>query len=619
MRNQYTWWQYSIIGIVVLIGMVYALPNLFGQNPSVQISPVRAAITLDDSLYSRVLSELETEGLPVVSAELEGQRLLVRFLDTDTQLKAADVLSGMLEARDYTVAHNLAPATPDFMQSLDMEPMNLGLDLRGGLHFLIEVDMQAAIQKAEQSYAEAMRIFLREQTIRYAAVGIDSGGGVRLSLRSPEQHDEAVKALRGEFPQLQISDSAPGEDIVLTMTEAEIEEKRQFALQQNITTIRNRVNELGVAEPVVQRQGDNRIVVQLPGMQDTAGAKRILGATATLEFRLVDEDNDPQQVLRTGRTPLNSQLFYENGQPRLLQKRVLLTGEYITDAASGIDQQTGRPAVFITLDGKGANRFENATKDNIGKLLAVLFIENKTIVKRVDGKEIREPLKTEDVINVAEIMDRLSSRFQITGLDSTTEARNLALLLRAGALAAPITIVEERTVGPSAGKDNIRQGYNSALIAFALVLLFMAFYYRRFGMVSDLALIINVVLIIAVLSMLQATLTLPGIAGVILTMGMAVDANVLIFERVREELKMGNSPQAAIHTGFSRALGTILDANITTFIAAIVLFSFGTGPIKGFAVTLSIGIVSSVFTAVVAARGAINYMYGGRNLQTLPI
>lgn len=619
MLNQYAWWKYLIIAIVLLIGIIFALPNLFGEDPAIQISPARATQTLDDAFYKRVLSVLDSEDIEHKSSQLTEQQLLIRFSNTEVQLKAADILRLEL-GRDYVVALNLAPSTPGFMQSLGLSPMYLGLDLRGGVHFLMEVDMEAAIRQVEEGYIETLRGQFREERVRYAGLLRDPTGGIKVSLRNAADLEKARDVIRSELPTLQVEQSEQGLELKLTLTEEEILEKRDFALKQNMTTLRNRVNELGVAEPTIQQQGQDRIVVQLPGVQDTARAKEILGATATLEFRLVDEDNDPREAASSGRTPLKSELFYErNGQPWLLLKQIIITGDYIIDAASGIDQQSGSPAVFINLDGKGARRMENGTKDNIGRLLAVVFIENKTESKLVDGEVIQEKYQVKDVINVATIQDRLSRRFQITGLDSTTEARNLALLLRAGALAAPITIVEERTVGPSAGQENIDQGFTSALMAFALVLLFMALYYRMFGLVSDLALIINVILIIAFLSLLQATLTLPGIAGIILTMGMAVDANVLIFERIREELKLGNSPQAAIHTGFDRAFGTILDANITTLIAAIVLFSFGTGPVKGFAVTLSIGILTSMFTAVMAARGIVNFMYGGRRLETLPI
>lgn len=618
MLNQYAWWKYLIIAAVVVIGGIYALPNVFGEDPAVQISPSRATISIDQDLYKRVENKLQGEKITFKGLEMTENRLLARFSDTETQLKAADILKETL-GRDFVVALNLAPATPALLQSMGLSPMYLGLDLRGGVHFLMEVDMAAVLELSEQSYVETVRTLLRGEKVRYVTVGRDPNGGVRVTFKDPLEKDKALSVLDDELPNLQI-DETGGLGLRLAMTEQELQEKRQSALQQNITILRNRVNELGVAEPIIQRQGDDRIVVQLPGVQDTARAKEILGATATLEFRMVDEDNDAAQAATTGRIPLGSRLYNQrNGGPILLQKRVMLTGDYITDAASGLDSQSGSPAVFITLDGKGAKRFENATKDNIGKLMAVVFIENKTETRRVEGKLQRASFKVEEVINVATIRDRLSRRFQITGLDSTQEARDLALLLRAGSLAAPIEIVEERTVGPSAGQENIDQGFRSALIAFLLVLMFMGFYYRLFGLVSDLALVVNVVLIIAALSMLQATLTLPGIAGIILTMGMAVDANVLIFERIREEIKIGNSPQAAIHTGFDKAFSTILDANVTTLIAAIVLFSFGTGPVKGFAVTLSIGIVTSMFTAIMGTRSVINLIYGGRQVKALAI
>jgi len=621
MLNQYEWWKYLIIGLVVVIGLIYALPNVFGEDPAVQVSASRASVTVDQALHQRVVSALERENVAYKRLELDTVqgRLLVRFSDTEVQLKAADVVKAAL-GRDYVVALNLAPSTPGFMQALGLQPMYLGLDLRGGVHFLMEVDMNAVLTQAEQSYVEEIRTLLRNEKVRYTTVSPDtSNPGVLVAFKDAAEQAKAKEVLRSDLPNLQLSET-DNLDLRLTLSEQDIEEKRQLALQQNLTTLRNRVNELGVAEPIIQRQGNNRIVVQLPGVQDTARAKEIIGATATLEFRLVYEGGDPAQAAATGRTPVSARLYRErDGRPILLQRRVMLTGDYIVDAASGLDQQSGGPAVFITLDGKGANRFEDATKDNIGKLMAVVYIENKTETRQVNGESERVSFIVEEVINVATIRDRLGRRFQITGLDSTQEARNLALLLRAGSLAAPIEIIEERTVGPSAGRENIDQGFRSAAIAFLLTLGFMSFYYRRFGMVSGAALITNVILIIAALSLLQATLTLPGIAGIILTMGMAVDANVLIFERIREELKVGNSPQAAIHTGFDKAFSTILDANVTTLIAAIVLFGFGTGPIKGFAVTLSLGILTSMFTAIMGARGIINYFYGGRRLETLPI
>ena len=621
MLNQYAWWKYLIIGLVTLVSIVYALPNLFGEDPAVQISASRATVAVDQTLQNRVAGRLAAEKLVYKRMEMASDRLLVRFEDTDTQLKAADLLKEML-GRDFVVALNLAPATPAFIQALGLRPMYLGLDLRGGVHFLMEVDMDAVLKQVEEGNIDAIRALLRNEKVRYVTVGREGTGGVLVSFREAAERDKAYPLLRKEFPALDIN-PAEGADsfgIRLTLSPQLLLEKRRFALQQNITTLRNRVNELGVAEPIIQQQGDSRIVVQLPGVQDTARAKEILGATATLEFRLVDEEGDATQAAASGRIPLNSRLYKErNGRPILLQKRVLLTGDYITDAASGLDQQTSGPAVFITLDGQGAKRFEDATKDNIGKLMAVVFIENKTETRRVDGEVRKTPITVEEVINVARIRDRLGRRFQITGLEGTKEARDLALLLRAGALAAPIEIIEERTVGPSAGRENIAQGFRSAIIAFIVILAFMGLRYRLFGMVANLALAVNIVLIVATLSILQATLTLPGIAGIVLTMGMAVDANVLIYERIREELRLGNTPQAAIHAGFDKAFATILDSNLTTLIAAVVLFGLGTGPIKGFAVTLSIGIITSMFTAVMGARGLINYIYGGRRVERLSI
>jgi preprotein translocase subunit SecD len=442
-----------------------------------------------------------------------------------------------------------------------------------------------------------------------------------VSFRDGSVRDSASELIRSQFPDLVLEarDSETGAVIRANLSEQGAEEVRRFALQQNITTLRNRVNELGVAEPVIQQQGRHRIVVQLPGVQDTARAKEILGATATLEFRMVHQDHSVEDAV-AGRVPVGAKLFRErNGRPILLKRSVMLTGDYITDAASGIDQQGGSPSVFITLDGKGARIFSKRTRDQIGRPMGVVFIENKSQTKIIEGKEVKERWTVEEVINVATIRDQLGKRFQITGLDSTEEARDLALLLRAGALAAPIEIVEERTVGPSLGRENIDQGKNSVVIGFIAVLAFMALYYGVFGLVADLALTFNLLIIVAVLSMLQATLTLPGIAGIVLTVGMAVDANVLIFERIREEIRNGNTPQASIHSGYEKAFSTIADANITTLIAALVLFGFGTGPIKGFAITLSIGIATSMFTAIMGTRAVINLIYGGRRVKSLSI
>ncbi len=616
--NQYPWWKYLLIGLVMLWGLIFALPNLFGEDPAVQISGARANIAIDAAFQEKVAALLDTDKLLHKRLELEGDRLLIRFADPEDQLKAADILKDRL-GRDYIVALNLASSTPGFLRAMGLSPMYLGLDLRGGVHFLMQVDMDATIKQIEEGYVDEIRGRLRNDKIQYTSVGRAAGGGVQVEFKDSAERDKAMDLLHKDLPNLQQTEPGPS-SLKLTLSEREIKEKRDFALQQNITTLRNRVNELGVAEPIIQQQGSDRIVVQLPGVQDTARAKEILGATATLEFRLADEENDWNQAASTGRPPINSRLYKDrHGRPVLLQKRVMLTGDAIVDASSGLDSQSGGPAVFITLDGKGAKRMDDATKDNIGKRMAVVFIENKTETKRVDGELKKTAYTVEEVINIATIRDRLGRRFQITGLDSTREARDLALLLRAGALVSPIEIIEERTIGPSAGKENIAQGFQAAFISFLVIGAFMTWRYKWFGMIANTALAANVVLIIAALSMLQATLTLPGIAGIVLTMGMAVDANVLIYERIREELRNGTSPQAAIHGGFHRAFDTILDSNMTTLIAAIMLFGFGTGPIKGFAVTLSIGIVTSMFTAVTGSRALVNLFYGGRKLQKLSV
>ncbi len=473
----------------------------------------------------------------------------------------------------------------------------------------MQVDVNAVKRQSDERFVSELRSALREEKIRYRSVARDPAGGINVQFLSAEVMARGLDLIGADFADLAEtgrSDASSFQVHLLPSDEYLLEAKRT-ALKQNLTTLRNRVNELGVAEPVIQQQGDSRIVVQLPGVEDPTEAKKIIGATATLEFRLVHLDGDPEAAV-AGKVPVSAKLYYErNGNPLLLKKRVMLTGEYIIDASSGIEQQSGQPAVFITLDGKGARIFSRATREEIGKPMAVVYIEQQ------QGRPV------EEVINVATIRDELSKRFQITGLDSTEEARNLALLLRAGALAAPIEIIEERTVGPSLGEDNIERGLNSVLIGLALVLVFMAVYYKVFGLVADVALIVNVVLVVALLSMLQATLTLPGTAGIVLTVGMADDANVLIFQRIKEELANGNSPQASIHAGYEKAFSTIADANITTLIAAIVLFSFGTGPIKGFAVTLSLGIVTSMFTAIIGTRALINLIYGNRRLKKIAI
>jgi len=616
--NQYSIWRYLLILAVLLVGVIYALPNLYGEDPALQISGTRSG-TVDSSTAETIAATLKSANIPVKSIEPGEDRLLIRFKDTEAQIKAVDYVKSVL-GTDYVVALNLAPATPAWLGKLNALPMYLGLDLRGGVHFLLEVDMDAAVDLAIERYMGELRTILREAKIRYASIRAESGG-VRILFRSAADRDKAHDVIRNESPTLQLEDYDEGERIGLLASpnEQETRDIRQFALQQNILTLRNRVNELGVAEPVIQQQGTQRIVVQLPGVQDTAQAKRILGATATLEYRAVDIEHDVAQAV-AGKVPAGSRLYRDrDGNPVLLKKSVIATGDQIINARSGFDQQSGTPNVTVMLDAKGARSMLKFTKENVGKPMAVVFIENRTETKLVDGKPVKTSAKVEEVVSVATIRDVFSKRFQTTGLDSPSEAHELALILRSGALAAPIDIVEERTVGPSLGKDNIQQGFNSVVIGFVAVLVFMALYYRVFGLVADIALAMNLVLIVAILSMLQATLTLPGIAGIVLTVGMAVDANVLIFERIREEMRNGNSPHASIQAGYEKAFSTIADANITTLIAAIVLLSYGTGPIKGFAVTLSIGIVTSMFTAIMGTRAVINLIYGGRRIARLMI
>jgi len=615
--NHYPLWKNLLIVAVILVGGLFAIPNLFGDDPAVQVSAERNA-PVDIALMSRVEEALTKASITYKRAELNEGRLMVRFADAKTQLVAKEVISDAVKD-GYIVALNLAATTPSWLASLGAEPMNLGLDLRGGVHFLMEVDMDAALKQALNSYASEFRTLLRDEKIRYKKIDINTNK-VIVTFRSVEHRDQAQTKMKREYNQLEVNllEEAIAPSLAFNLTEVALREIRSTALQQNIITLRNRINELGVAEPTVQQQGDNRIVVQLPGVQDTAQAKKILGATATLEFRLVDFEHDVQDALN-GRVPANSKLYQRrNGQAILLNKRVMLTGEHIINAASTLDQN-GSAAVSITLDGKGARAFSNITRDNIGNPMAVVFIESKAETREIDGEMVKIRRQMPEVINVATIRDQLSKKFQITGLDSTTEARDLALLLRAGALAAPIEIVEERTVGPSLGQDNIDKGFQSVMIGFVFVLVFMALWYRVFGLVANLALAANLVLIVALLSMLQATLTLPGIAGIVLTVGMAVDANVLIFERIREELRAGNSPQASINAGYGKAFSTIADANITTLIAAIVLFGFGTGSIKGFAVTLSLGILTSMFTAIMGTRAVVNLIYGHKTRPSLSI
>jgi preprotein translocase subunit SecD len=616
--NHYAGWKNALIAVFLFISALYALPNIFGSDLSVQISSTgENPITESDA--EKVESILRKENIQAKSVDMVNRRVLVRFNDSETQLNAKEVLKEGL-GRNYVTALNLAPAIPSWLSSLGGKAMSLGLDLRGGVHFLLEVDMNEVVRMANDRYYNELRNILREDRL-YKRIKIENQS-LNVEFKTLDAKLKGDELVRKDLSDLVIKANVESNSnsSIYEMSDSAKRDAKLAALKQNITTLRNRVNELGVAEPIIQQQGLDRIVVQLPGVQDTARAKEILGAVATLEFRLVDEKNDPQTAIQSGKVPLGSKLFYfKNGTPLLLKTRVIATGENITGAASGVDQESNSPMVNITLDNAGGRAMLDTTKKHINERMAVVFIENKVESVEKNGKIEKKRSQTKDIINAATIRGTFSSRFQVTGLDSAREARNLALLLRAGSLSAPIEIIEERTVGPSLGADNIERGFISVIIGFFLVLVFMFYKYRLFGMVANVALTLNLVMIVAFLSLLQATLTLPGIAGIVLTVGMAVDANVLIFERIKEELANGTRIQKAIDSGYEKALLTIADANITTLIAAVVLFSFGTGPIKGFAVTLSIGIITSMFTAIIVSRAIINKIYGGKKITELAL
>ena len=626
--NTYPLWKYLLILGVVISGMIFALPNLYGEDPAIQISARRAA-TVDTATLKSVQNLLQHNGIEYLSTELDEKGLNVRFADSEIQLKARDRVQQEL-GDDYTVALNLLPATPTTLRAIGGEPMYLGLDLRGGVHFLMQVDMASILEKSLQNYADDLRRILRDNKIRYLPGTRVSGKGIEIALRNTADRDKAEQLLSAELADLKLTAIDREDKFILKakLSEAALREKQKFALEQNMTALRNRVNELGVAEPIIQQQGQERIVVQLPGVQDTAKAKEILGRTATLEIKLVDEEHDVMAAVN-GQAPPGTKLYkLRNGSPILLKNRLIYSGDNIVDAAPGFDSRDNTAIVSISLDARGAAINQRVTGRNVGKRMAVIYIEIKS-KNKLDanglpvlddqGNVIRVKRRIEEVITAPVIRSQLGRRFQIEGMDNVNEANDLALLLRAGSLAAPVDIIEERTVGPSLGKDNISQGFKATLIGLLLVIGFMLIYYRAFGVVAILGLSLNMILLVAILSLFQATLTLPGIAGILLTIGMAVDANVLIYERIREELRNGNSPQASIHAGYEKALGTIADANITTLIAAVMLFNFGTGPIKGFAITLCIGILTSMFSAILGTRAIVNLALGGRRLTKVPI
>ena len=619
MLNKFPVWKYLLVLAVVAIGLLYASPNLYGRDPAIQVSGAKGA-DVDLSVVDKVNAILKKNNVTAKSTILEDGQILVRLKNVEEQLKAHDLLRDSL-SDDYISAINMAPAQPAWLKAVGGNPMKLGLDLSGGVHFTMEIDMATAVDNQLEQMEQDFRSDLREEKLRYRSVRRVAGSDrMRVEMRTEADKDAAESFLETRYPlNVYIDDSSNDKAFFATMSEQKLKEIRDYAIKQNETIIRNRINQIGVAEPNVQRQGAERIIVQLPGIQDTARAKEILGATATLEFREVDENADISAAAQ-GRIPAGTEMIMSrDGYPVVLKKRIILEGSHITGAQSGADEYQ-RPQVSITLDSKGGAKMNAFTKRAIGKRMATVFIEYKPSGKKdADGKAL-PPIKVEEVINVATIQARLDRSFRITGIDNPAEAHNLSLLLRAGALVAPIQIVEERTVGPSLGQENIEAGMTAVALGFAFVLVFMLVYYKGFGMVANLALAANLVLIVGVMSLIPgATLTLPGIAGIVLTVGMAVDANVLIFERIREELADGRSPQQAVHFGYDSAFSTIFDANITTLIAAVILFAVGTGPIAGFAVTLAIGILTSMFTAIVGTRAIINLFIGGKRVDKLSI
>lgn len=614
-------WKYGLIILVTVASLIYSLPNLYPDEPAIQISGASASVPADQAVMERATTALNVAGIAFHDAEVQEKGILVRVDTAETQLKAQDAVRRAL-GDSYVVALNLAQTTPDWLKALGAGPMKLGLDLRGGVHFMLEVDMAKALEQRQESYVTDIKAKFREKKLAYRAVA-EREQGFELKFASTDDRLKAVDYVKLEFPEFtQAQREADGAFLVdLTFRPEKLREITDYAVNQNLTTIRNRVNELGVAESVVQRQGASRIVVELPGVQDTAEAKRILGRTASLEFRFVDWDHNGEAV--SGVAPPGTELIpFKSGAdaPVLLQKRKIVTGERVVNAQSGFDELSN-PQVNISLDSRGGKLMADATRDNVGKLMAVVFVESKQktrVVTNAEGKqvEMRETFVEKNVINRATIQSMLGSQFRITGLDSPAEAAELALLLRAGALAAPMYFVEERTVGPSLGQENIDKGVLSTQVGFALVAIFMIAVYKGFGLIANVALVLNVAILMAIMGAMGAALSLPGIAGIVLTVGMAVDANVLIFERIREELQRGMSPQAAIMAGYDRAFVTILDSNLTTLIVAVILFAVGSGPVKGFAVTLSIGIMSSMFTAITVTRAIVNLVYGGNRRVT---
>ncbi|STX39078.1 protein translocase subunit SecD [Legionella feeleii] len=616
MQNKYPLWKNIMLIIIVVLGLIYAIPNLYSEDPAVQIS---SSTPVDmEQLSQQVQTLLDEAKLKYSPIIVSGDNLEIRFSSTDTQLLARDIIKNGLGS-DYTVALNLAAATPTWLSRIGAEPMKQGLDLRGGVHFLLEVDVDSVVGRRFEGLMKSIGQDLREAGIRYTGIRYVADKGIDVRFRSTEDMQNAAVEIKDKFSNLILEKSNAAYTISLSLSPAELNSIRQNTIEQTMGILRNRVNELGVGEAVVQQQGATRIGVDLPGIQDAARAKQILGGTATLQFHLVDQDNDAQIAKQTGVIPVDSKLYMMDGHPILLKRQVVLSGDSITSAVSSFDQQTASPSVQIQLGGGGESLFTKITRENINKRMAIVFVETKATTQTVDGVSKRINHREERVISAPVIQNALGNSFQITGLSDSKEASNLALLLRAGALPAVIYPVEERTVGPSLGKENIHRGMVSLQVGMGLILVLMLVYYRFFGLVANIALFLNLILLSALMSIIGATLTLPGIAGFVLTVGMAVDANVLIYERIREELRNGLSPQAAMFAGYERAFATIIDANVTTLIVGIVLFAIGTGPVRGFAVILCLGLLTSMLTSITYTRAIVNWYYGGRNVKKLSI
>jgi preprotein translocase subunit SecD len=616
MLNTFPRWKYILLSIVILFGLIYALPNIYPEDPAVQVSGIKGAV-VDEKLVEKIKAELSLNNFPYKSVAIEDVGILARFNKTEQQLKTKDFIKSLV-GDEFSVALNLAPVIPRWLDILGAKPMKLGLDLRGGVRFLMEVDVASGLDRRLDGDYSDLRNKFREEKIRYKKFRIKKDGVLLAEFATPELRQQANQYLSRNYPHLELTRIETDDlfSLEMRLSAAQINETRTYTVEQTISTLRNRVNELGVAEAIVQRQGANRVVVELPGIQDTARAKDILGKTATLDFVMADHENDVNQALQ-GRVPPGTRILPDQfGRKVLVKKRVILTGDSITGATSSFDSRDNKPAVSIRLGGSGIGLFKETTMNNIGKRMAVVYRETKVEDKFIDGEAVKEKKTTETIISLATIQSALGTSFQITGL-SLEESRDLALLLRAGALPATTSIVEERIVGPSMGQENIDMGMISIVVGLSLVLLFMTIYYSVFGVVANIALFLNLVLLVAIMSLLGATLTLPGIAGIVLTLGMAVDANVLIFERIREELRAGMTPQASIQRGFSHAFSTIVDANLTTLIVGVILFAVGTGPVKGFAITLSIGILTSMFTAITGTRAMVNFLYNGKTSKRL--